>query len=78
MSALKLGPIAEEKPVRVTLELPAGVHRDLVAYGEVLARENGEARAVEPARLVPAMLARFMATDRGFAKLRRSGDRQGG
>ena len=46
------------------------LHRDLVAYGQVLARETGQG-ALEPAKLVGPMLARFMATDRAFAKLRR-------
>ena len=32
MSKLKLGPIVDEKPVRATVELPAALHRDLVAY----------------------------------------------
>jgi hypothetical protein len=71
MTNLKLGRIDEERPVKVTVELPAGVHRDLARYGEVLARETGEPSPVEPARLIAPMLARFMATDRGFAKLRR-------
>lgn len=31
MAKLKLGPIADDKPVKVSLELPATVHRDLVA-----------------------------------------------
>ncbi len=70
MAKLKLGAIADGKPVRVTIELPAPLHRDLVAYGEVLARETGQA-AIEPAKLVVPMLARFMASDRVFAKLRR-------
>ena len=72
MTNLKLGRLDEDRPVKVTVELPAAVHRDLVRYGEVLARETGEQAPVEPARLVAPMLARFMATDRGFAKLRRS------
>lgn len=71
MSRLKLGPLADDKPVRLTVELPAATHRDLVAYAEVLGREAGQ--AVEPGRLIAPMLARFMATDRGFAKARRSG-----
>jgi hypothetical protein len=29
------------------------------------------AQSVEPAKLVAPMIARFMATDRGFAKMRR-------
>jgi hypothetical protein len=71
MTTLKLGPLTEERPVKLTVELPATVHRDLVAYGEVLARETGEQQAIEPARLIAPMLSRFMATDRGFGKLRR-------
>lgn len=71
MSKLKLGPFADDKPVRLTVELPAATHRDLVAYAEVLGREGGQ--AVEPGRLIAPMLARFMATDRAFAKARRSG-----
>jgi hypothetical protein len=71
VSKLKLGPLADDKPVRLTVDLPAATHRDLVAYAEVLGRETGQ--AVEPAKLVAAMLARFMATDRGFSKARRAG-----
>jgi hypothetical protein len=71
MAKLKLGPIADDKPVKLTVELPAALHRDLVAYGHALARETGQS-AVEPAKLVGPMLARFMAMDRGFAKLRRA------
>ena len=71
MAKLKLGPIANDKPVKVTLELPAPLHRDLVAYAEVLARETGPP-AADPVRLIVPMLQRFMATDRAFAKARRS------
>ena len=71
MAKLKLGAIADDKPVKLTIELSASVHRDLVAYGEALSRETGQG-AIEPAKLVAPMLARFMATDREFAKLRRS------
>ena len=42
MPNLKLGLIPDEKPVKLSVELPAGVHRDLIAYGEVLARETGQ------------------------------------
>ena len=66
---LKLSTIPDDKPVKLTIELPAAVHRDLVAYGEVLGRETG--KSVEVARLIPAMLARFMSTDRAFLKARR-------
>ena len=70
MAKLKLGVIADDRPVKLTVELPASIHRDLVAYAQVLARDTGQS-AVEPAKLIAPMLQRFMAADRAFAKLRR-------
>lgn len=64
--ALKLGHLLDDKPVRITVELPAVVHRDLAAYADALARETGQ--TVEPAKLIAPMLAKFMAADRGFAR----------
>ncbi len=69
MGKLKLGPLVDDKPVKLTVELPATVHRDLIAYAEVLSRETGQDASA--AQIVAPMLARFMATDRGFAKLRK-------
>ena len=71
MTKLKLGAIPDDKPVKLSIELPADVHRDLVAYADVLARETGQKN--EAAKLIAPMLARFMATDRGFSKSRKSG-----
>jgi len=71
LAKLKLGAIADDKPVKLTVELSAAVHRDLVSYGQLLARETGQG-AVDPAKLIAPMLARFMAADRAFAKLRRA------
>ncbi|MFC5396797.1 DUF2274 domain-containing protein [Bosea vestrisii] len=70
MAKLKLGPIVDDKPVKVTVELPASLHRDLVAYAEILGREAGQLSA-DPLRLIVPMLERFIATDRGFARARR-------
>ena len=70
MAKLKLGPIADDKPVKVTVELPASLHRDLIAYAEILGREAGQPPA-DPIRLIVPMLERFIATDREFAKARR-------
>ena len=69
MPKLKLTALPDDRPVKLTVELPAAVHRDLVAYADVLARESGQ--KVEPAKLVAPMLARFMSTDRAFARARR-------
>jgi len=71
MAKLKLGAIADEKPVKLTVELPAAVHRDLLACAKTLARETGQGIA-EPTKLIAPMLARFMATDRVFAKICRA------
>jgi len=75
MSKLKLSTIEDDKPVKLTIELPAAVHRDLTVYAEALAQGNGR-ETVDPVKLVPPMLARFMATDRAFAKLRRAKSKQ--
>ena len=42
MAKLKLGTITDDKPVKLTVELSAAVHRALLAYAEVLARETGQ------------------------------------
>jgi len=69
MPKLKLAAIEDDKPVRLTVELSARLHRDLVAYGRIL---GGDA-PVEPVKLVGPMLERFMAADREFGKARRQG-----
>lgn len=71
MSALRLGPIAEEKPVKLTIELPGRLHRDLLAYAEIHAKATGLAEPLAPERIAVPMIERFMATDRGFAAARR-------
>ena len=72
MSKLKLSSVLDDTPVKLTVELPAAVHRDLVAYSDALKKGGG--RAVEPAKLVPPMVARFMGTDREFARMKRTGE----
>ena len=41
MTKLKLGPIHDDKPVKLTVELPADVHRDLCDYAAVLGQKTG-------------------------------------
>lgn len=71
MTKLKLGPLADDRPVKLTVELPAAVHRDLAAYAAALAAETG-GEAVTPEKLVAPMLGKFMASDRGFSRRRTS------
>lgn len=71
MTRLKLTDLVDEKPVRLTLEIPARLHRNLAAYA--LAVNGGDANGAPTVeRLVPAMLERFIATDREFARIRKS------
>jgi hypothetical protein len=71
MTKLKLGPLADDRPVKLAMELPATVHRDLIAYAAALAAESG-GEPVSPEKLVSPMLAKFMASDRGFLRRRTS------
>lgn len=75
MAKLKLGPLADDKPVKVVVEIPAGLHRDLLFYGELLGRIGGH-RPVDPSRLIAPMLERFIATDREFNKAKRAAPSQ--
>jgi hypothetical protein len=43
---LTIGVIEDDKPMTITVKLPLAVHRDLIAYAEVLKREVGQ--AIEP------------------------------
>jgi hypothetical protein len=70
MTKLKLTDLAEDKPVRLTIELPAAIHRDLAAYAAILGRASGKS-AIAPEKLIGPMITRFMATDRAFGKARR-------
>ncbi|MGD9724542.1 MULTISPECIES: DUF2274 domain-containing protein [unclassified Afipia] len=71
MTKLKLGGIEDDKPVKLAIELPAPLHRNLVAYAEAIGRETGQP-APDPAKIVAPMIERFMATDRAFAKARKN------
>jgi hypothetical protein len=71
VTRLKLEDLADEKPVRMTVELSARLHRELLAYATAL--NGGDAKgAPTPERLIPPMIERFIATDRSYGKTRRS------
>ncbi|MGA8171498.1 MAG: DUF2274 domain-containing protein [Methylocystis sp.] len=68
MTKLKLASVEDEKPVKLNVVLPAALHRDLVAYAQILSGQSG--KPVEPAKLIAPMLEKFIAGDREFAKAR--------
>lgn len=71
MTRLRLGPIAEEKPAKLTLEIPGELMRELSDYAQVHAELTGLASPLPPERIIPAMIERFIAGDREFSKQRR-------
>lgn len=70
MSKLRLGPIVDELPVKVTVEVPGDLMRALADYAVLHARDTGLADPLSTGRLIVAMLDRFMSNDRGFIKAR--------
>jgi hypothetical protein len=71
MTRIKLSDISDERPVKLTIEIPARLHRDLREYGVVLNAGSVEG-APKPEDLVAPMLSRFIASDRDFARARRA------
>lgn len=71
MTRLRLEDLADEKPVRLTVEVSARLHRELLAYA--IALNGGDTKgAPTPERLIPPMIDRFITTDRSYAKTRRA------
>jgi hypothetical protein len=69
MEKLRLAELEDDTPVKLTIELPGSLHRDLVAYAEAL--NGGGGPRLDPSKLVVPMLTRFMGTDRAFARFKR-------
>ena len=74
MAKPRIAELIKDKPLKVTVDLPASVHRDLVAYAEILAAQTGQSIS-EPNKLIQLMLARFMATDRVYTRIVRNSPR---
>jgi hypothetical protein len=50
MAKLKLGPLEDDKPVKLAVELPAALHRDLIAYADSWPRERPSRRSRQAGR----------------------------
>ena len=55
MTKLKLGSTKDDEPVKIILELPGTLHRNPVAYAEMLGRRTRQA-LTDPVRLIVPML----------------------
>jgi hypothetical protein len=75
MTKLKLHGIQDNKRIKMTIEIPAATHQNLIEYAEIMGREIGQ-QISDPKKLVVPMLERFMATDRAFLRAKRIKPRQ--
>jgi len=65
---LKISALLDEKPVRLVIDLPAPVHRDLLVYAEAMNALHQQ--SVTPQKLVAPMIEKFMLSDRAFLRWR--------
>lgn len=65
---LRLGPLPKVRQVKVTVQMPQALLEDLERYAAAHSQEYGE--NVDALTLIPHMLERFMAGDRGFRKVK--------
>lgn len=68
MSDLKISALPEEKPVRLTIDLPASVYRDILAYAQAMNALHQQ--SVTPQKLIAPMIEKFMLSDRAFLRWR--------
>ncbi|MBO6716976.1 MAG: DUF2274 domain-containing protein [Enhydrobacter sp.] len=51
MAKLKLGPLEDDKPAKISMELPAALYRDLIAYADYLNSQHVSPVGGEPCRI---------------------------
>lgn len=66
---LKIGPLPDRTPVKISLLIDPALRAELEAYCSVYAEAYGERPGVEV--LIPVMLEAFLASDAGFRRIRR-------
>jgi hypothetical protein len=68
MPSLKLARLPDRVPVKLTFHVLPDLHQALVDYAALYAEIYAESAKVD--ELVPAMLASFLESDRGFVAAR--------
>ena len=66
---LKIGPLADRTPVKLSLAVEPDLHGDLTDYAEIHSRMYG--KTVSVADLIPSMLRALIESDAGFKRARR-------
>lgn len=67
---LKLGPIPDRTPVKITLSLAPDVHKALACYAELHAQTYGQEAPL--ADLAALMIEEFLELDAGFKRARKT------
>jgi len=73
MAGLRLEKLPDRTPVKLTISIAPELNQALGAYAELYLATYGKAEPVQ--ELVPAMLERFLESDRAFVSNRRKGIR---
>lgn len=68
MAQLRLAKLPDRTPVKLSITVAPDLHRALVDYAAAYEEEYGQAEPVT--ELIPAILASFLESDRGFARKR--------
>ena len=66
MPKLKLAPLPEDKPVKVTVTLSAELAGLIASYGAAVGSTDGKPPSIE--RLIPPIIERFIRSDRAFTR----------
>ena len=69
MADIKLGKLPDRTPVKLTISVSPDLNQALGAYAELYNETYGASEPVQ--ELIPAMLARFLDSDRVFVLNRR-------
>lgn len=69
-TSLKIGPLPDTTPVKLTIAVDPSVNADLELYASLYEEAYREKASV--AALIPSMLQAFLASDAGFKKARRA------
>ena len=66
MAKLRIGPLPDDRPVKRTIVFTAAQDALIRDYAAAIAAQEGLSEAPQAEKLVPAMVERFIMTDRGF------------
>ena len=69
-TTLKIGPLPDTTPVKLTIAVDPDVNADLELYAQIYEETYKEKASV--AVLIPSMLEAFLASDSGFKKARKA------